>query len=71
MIDGKMDILDTVSALKGYAVDSVGRNGKQCFVTIYNAGRDMMGKRTFKAASFETIVRQVVKAYGPVPSNAR
>jgi hypothetical protein len=36
-----------------------------------NAGRDMMGTRTFRAASFKTIVKQVVKAYGPIPENAR
>jgi hypothetical protein len=71
MIDGKLDIVDVFEALKGYAINAAGRNGKQCNVIIGNAGRDGFGTRTFKAASFETIVKQVKKAYGPVPENAK
>jgi hypothetical protein len=74
-----MSINDVFVALKGYAVMSAGTipnftnkggNGRVCEVVIGNAGRDMMGTRTFRAASFETIVRQVVKAYGLIPAHA-
>lgn len=61
------------TGLAGYAVvsscvTSTG-NGKKIKyqVTIGNAGRDMNGTRKFTATSFETLVRQIEKAYGPMP----
>ena len=62
---------EVLVALKGYAVESVSKCGKTCSVVIGNAGKDCMGRRTFKAASFETIIRQVKKTYGEIPENAK
>lgn len=62
---------EVLIALKGYAVESVQKCGKTCTVVIANAGKDCMGRRTFKAASFETVIRQVKKAYGEIPENAK
>jgi hypothetical protein len=76
-----MNFTEVFDSLKGYAVKSVGscagsfttRRGMRTerFVVIGSAGRDMLGTRTFKAAKFETIIRQVKKVYGPIPENAR
>lgn len=71
MKDGKMSINEAAIALRGFAVESLERCGKTCKVIIGNAGRDMMGHRTFTAQSWETIIRQVEKAYGPIPEHIK
>lgn len=66
-----MNFENVRQALNGYAVQGIGTDNGKCIVVIGSAGRNMLGTRTFKAAKFETIIRQVKKVYGPIPVNAQ
>ena len=64
-----MNFNDVRLALNGYAIQNISTDDGKCIVVIGSAGRDMLGTRTFKAAKFETIIRQVKKVYGPILEN--
>jgi hypothetical protein len=74
-----MSLDEVFEALRGYAVMSVSTSPNfktatartLCEVVIGNAGRDMFGTRTFRAASFETIIRQIKKVYGEIPAHLK